>query len=281
MIHTNIPTNFSIRNLPSKLTVAATKLPASDHRTLNKKREWLENYTVEAPKTLSRNGVTSPVPAVLVFAQEEAGTAICTSPNGVILTCSHCVAETEDELDWGKTHWLLFASGMVVAAKTVFWDPSRDLAILIITRAPPSALGSPASFPFIRLSPEPPRLNARLMCFGHPGAEDLEASIPGVKTNYDTLVMSLGTFKGMAPGQDPQDNAEIGAFMHDCWTYWGHSGAPLLDRNTGALVALHSSWDDETAMRRGVPWEALDAFFQEIEKGEHGTTPEGWRWHCR
>src|SRR5687768_15117281 len=112
MIHTNIPTNFSIRNLPSKLTVAATKLPASDHRTLNKKREWLENYTVEAPKTLGRNGVTSPVPAVLVFAQEEAGTAICTYPNGVILTCTHCVAETEDELDWGKTHWLLFASGM-------------------------------------------------------------------------------------------------------------------------------------------------------------------------
>jgi V8-like Glu-specific endopeptidase len=52
--------------------------------------------------------------------------------------------------------------------------------------------------------------------------------------------------------------------MHGCWTYWGHSGAPLLDAN-GKLVGLHSSWDDTTAMRRGVPLEAIRAFLEECQ----------------
>lgn len=28
--------------------------------------------------------------------------------------------------------------------------------------------------------------------------------------------------------KDLHNNEEIGALKHDCWTYWGHSGAPLL-----------------------------------------------------
>jgi hypothetical protein len=50
--------------------------------------------------------------------------------------------------------------------------------------------------------------------------------------------------------------------MHDAWTYWGHSGAPLVSEKDGTLVGLHSSWDDQTAMRHGIPkvaiWEFLE-----------------------
>jgi hypothetical protein len=42
--------------------------------------------------------------------------------------------------------------------------------------------------------------------------------------------------------------AGIGRIRHDCWTYWGHSGAPLFDR-TGSIVALHNSWDDSNGCR--------------------------------
>jgi len=77
------------------------------------------------------------------------------------------------------------------------------------------------------------------------------------------LHISSGKYRGLSPGQDPQDNSEIGALMHDCWTYWGHSGAPLVERRTGGLVGLHSSWDEETGMRRGVAWEAVQAFLEE------------------
>ena len=43
--------------------------------------------------------------------------------------------------------------------------------------------------------------------------------------------------------------------MHDAWTYWGHSGAPLVSAEAGPdgwkLVGVHSSWDEGSGMRRG------------------------------
>jgi len=179
-----------------------------------------------------------------------------------------------------KIWLLLFASGQIVQAKIVQWDEERDLALLRIVGAqePPNisnpstvAPGHPRSSPLTAppghfafsctsISPSPPKSNARLLCIGHPGSEDLETSLLGVETGYDVLHISNGRFRGYAKGQDRQDNSEIGALMHDCWTYWGHSGAPLVGVESGGLVGLHSSWDDETGMRRGVGWEALRDF---------------------
>ncbi|EXF81228.1 AT hook domain-containing protein [Colletotrichum fioriniae PJ7] len=240
---------------------------------LLKKRQLLIETPLDVPDDIKRKGLASSVMATLVFAQEEAGTAVCISSNGILLTCSHCIVETIDDFDESKSHWLLFASGQVVEAKALAWDGKRDLALLKITSAqrPPLPSGpssSPPSerFPFITLSPAPPALKARLICVGHPGSEDFEADLPGTKTDYDVLHLSTGTFRGCAVGQDPQDNSEIGALMHSCWTYWGHSGAPLVDRKTGTLVGLHSSWDDETGMRRGVAWEAISGFLEENKR---------------
>ena len=63
--------------------------------------------------------------------------------------------------------------------------------------------------------------------------------------------------------KDVHDNSEIGALKHDCWTYWGHSGAPLITAESGEVIGLHSSWDDQTGMRRGISWEALNGFLRE------------------
>ncbi|KAH7000303.1 trypsin-like cysteine/serine peptidase domain-containing protein, partial [Ilyonectria destructans] len=263
------PSNFSA--LPWVL-----RNPPSLNDPLQRKRNWLQNYSVTLPEDLQRRNLdANPAAATLVFAQEEAGTAVCISPDGVILTCAHCVAETAAELDLSALHTLLFASGSVVSARTVAWDPVRDLALLIVAEAEDQR-----PFPFMRFASSAPKKGARLLCIGHPGSEDLEATVPGLQTGYDTLVLSTGTFRGIAAGQDPQNNRDIGALAHTCWTYWGHSGAGLVDRRTGALVGLHSSWDDETGMRRGVPWEAVEDFVGEFErKQEIGKgVPEGWRW---
>lgn len=79
--------------------------------------------------------------------------------------------------------------------------------------------------------------------------------------------VSGGRFRGYAEGQDRLDNGEIGALMHDCWTYWGHSGAPLVEWRKGGLVGVHSSWDSGTGMRRGVGVEALGGFVREFGEG--------------
>jgi hypothetical protein len=117
-------------------------------------------------------------------------------------------------------------------------------------------------FPFVSIAEAAPRLRAALVCIGHPGSEGLEDPTPGVKTGYDVLHVSAGLFRGYDPDQDRQDNSEIGALKHDCWTYWGHSGAPLVEQTTGHLIGLHSSWDETTGMRRGVPLETIQQFLQ-------------------
>jgi hypothetical protein len=119
------------------------------------------------------------------------------------------------------------------------------------------------SFPFVSIAEAAPRLRTALVCIGHPGSEDLEDPTPGVKTGYDVLHVSTGLFRGYDPDQDLQDNSEIGALKHDCWTYWGHSGAPLIEQTTGSLIGLHSSWDETSGMRRGVPLEAIQQFLQQ------------------
>jgi hypothetical protein len=86
--------------------------------------------------------------------------------------------------------------------------------------------------------------------------------MPGTKTNFDILHVSTGLFRGHAAGQDLQDNSEIGALKHDCWTYWGHSGCPIVETVAGTLVGLHSSWDEKTGMRRGIPLEAILEFLK-------------------
>lgn len=200
--------------------------------------------------------------ATLVFAQHEAGTAVCISPHGLMLTCSHCVGESSNALPPEEEKWLLFASGRVVRAKCVAWDEHRDLALLQITAAQQSPNNASTRFTFPSAIIGTSQ-GSQLLCIGHPGSEDLEASTSGIETNYDVLHISIGRFRGLAAGQDPQDNSEIGALMHDCWTYWGHSGAPLLSMKDGKLVGLHSSWDDSTGMRRGVALVAIRAFLDE------------------
>ena len=247
-----------IQTLPGKLTANILGISNSDLKILLRKRDWLRKYTASLPDNDER--LRSIVDASLVFGQEEAGTAVCISPKGLLLTCSHCIAESEQELNSNERHCLLFASGRVVRARCTAWDSRRDLALLQIVEAQ-----GPADqfFPSLAISTAEPKLREPLICVGHPGSDDLETSLPGIKTNYDTLHVSSGAFRGYAKDQNLQDNSEIGALKHDCWTYWGHSGAPLVSRKSLELVGLHSSWDDQSGMRHGVPLQAIREFLEE------------------
>ena len=275
----NPPNTTKVSSLGIALSRSTTDLTEKNSRLLELKQRKLRDPQGQIPAFIRtrnsvkcrRNPSSSPnadflgraAAATLVFAQEEAGTAICISPDGFLLTCSHCVAETYEEFQQKEDKWLLFASGSAVRARCVAWDSRRDLALLQIVAAQDylSETDEVASFPCASIAST--QEQEQLLYVGHPGSEDLEASRAGIATNYDVLHISTGGFRGLAEGQDPQYNSEIGASMHDCWTYWGHSGAPLISRNSGSLVGLHSSWDDETGVRRGVPLAAIKAFLNE------------------
>lgn len=205
--------------LPSTFTPKITGLPLSSTTLLNNKRSKL-HASITRPRRNLRTHLRDSIHATLVFAQEEAGTAVCISPSGLLLTCSHCVSDDEESApNPTAAHWLIFANGQVVKAVCVAWDGRRDLALLQITHAEPltsnpvysrtnsdGVPSSPSSFAHVTISPPGMilPLTTPLICIGHPGSEDLEASTPGQATGYDVLHISQGIYHGMVVGQDPQ-----------------------------------------------------------------------------
>ncbi|KAL2817598.1 trypsin-like cysteine/serine peptidase domain-containing protein, partial [Aspergillus granulosus] len=240
-------------------------LPGLDNeetRILRRKQQRLRISSQNIARLVSKYGahITNGLKATFIFAQHEAGTAVCINPTGWVITCAHCFGESEDEWQVHRIKWLLTYSGIAVQVECHVWDARRDLALGRIVCV--EGVTVPNALAFVSLPPlehSVSYMRTPIVCIGQPGADDLESAQPR-KTDYDLVEISEGTLRGVIPGADPQDNSELGTLKHDAWTYWGHSGAPLLCRETGALLGLHSSWDENTAMRHGVPLVAIRDF---------------------
>jgi Trypsin-like peptidase domain len=246
-----------------------TELPLlkkSELLLLRRKQVQLSSTTSQTLASLPDPSHLNALLSTLIFAQHEAGTAVCIHPSGWLLTCAHCFGDDEEEYQSSpKKRWLLYFTGLAVLVECRAWDPRRDLALLkiIAFESPTPVLPDTVPvFCYLKPSEVVPKYRLPLTCIGQPGRDDLEAE-GNKKTKYNLIEISEGRMKGMVKGQDPQDNGEIGSLMHDCWTYWGHSGAPLVSADEGRLVGLHSSWDDKTAMRHGVPGIAIRNFLRE------------------
>ena len=187
---------------------------------------------------------------------------------------------------------LILMNGDICVGETIKLDYLKDLALLQIKYIYNEILtiwellptnynfnyincmhehrGSEASIPMLIK-------NIDIVCIGQPGQDDLEIkSNKIIKTNYSYVHISTGKYIGLynednddnddsdsdsvvsVIGYNIHDNTDIGQLMHDCWTYWGHSGAPLLYK--GELMGLHSSWDDETCTRHGVHLNSILCF---------------------
>jgi hypothetical protein len=265
------------QDAPQSLTSAIKLIPpakqnipgldAEETRILRKKQQRLRASAQSINRLASKYGdhIVNALQATYIFAQHEAGTAVCVDAAGWILTCAHCFGESEEEWMAYRRKWLLTYSGVAMQVECIVWDGRRDLALGRIVCV--EGVDVPDIFAFMSLPPsrlESPELYMRtpILCIGQPGADDLESERPR-KTDYALVEISEGKLRGLIPNADPQDNSEIGTLKHDAWTYWGHSGAPLLCRETGSLLGLHSSWDDETAVRHGIPLVAIQEFLME------------------
>ncbi|TVY51636.1 hypothetical protein LCER1_G007285 [Lachnellula cervina] len=254
-------------------------LTPSELKLLRKKQSQLRLTSTSPSTPLTRTALN----ATLIFAQHEAGTAVLIHASGWALTCAHCFGDTAAEYNAGpKRRWMLFYTGDAVLVECRAWDPFRDLALLRIVGVEADVLvragrdlgagvggggqkmPTPTpTFHAVKLHTGTLRPATRILCIGQPGRDDLEsANADGTrkKTPYALVEVSQGAYRGMVPGVDAQDNREMGTLMHDAWTYWGHSGAPLVREVDGALVGLHSSWDEGTGMRHGVPAVAVGEF---------------------
>ena len=246
-------------------------LDSSDLTLLRKKQRQLASTTSLTLSYCSNDPCQQgALNSTLIFVQQDAGTAVCIDPAGWLLTCSHCISDTEGEWEAHKRKWLLYHDGTAVQAECCVWDLVRDLALLKVVTVE-SAEGKPGDVPrfsYVALAADTPSTWTPIFCIGQPGADDLESEVKR-KTKYDLVEISEGKYCGMVKGADPQNNADIGSLKHNAWTYWGHSGAPLLRSDDGGLIGLHSSWDENTGMRHGIALVAIKEFLDEYMTTSH------------
>ena len=167
------------------------------------------------------------------------GSGVNVSPYGCVLTAAH-VAEGR-----GRRFTVIFPDGERFSATCIAIDAKLDLALC--------QLSTDRQLPFAQLALRPPKSGSAVVCIGQPG----ETTPDGEPTKYEPFHVSTGQICGFL--EDPLGPQALGRTKHDAWTYWGHSGSPLFDEQ-GEIVALHNSWDPETAMRHAVTQQAIAAF---------------------
>jgi len=167
------------------------------------------------------------------------GSGVNLRPEGLILTNAHVAKSI------GARYVVLFPDGRRFAGATVAIDATLDLALVALEEAD--------ALPVAPVARRAPRVGDAVTVIGQPGTQTPE----GEPTGYDRFHVSVGRIRGFL--DDRLGDQALGRTKHDAWTYWGHSGSPLFNRE-GAIVALHNSWDSTTAMRHAVTWEAVVHF---------------------
>jgi S1-C subfamily serine protease len=164
------------------------------------------------------------------------------APQGLVLTAAHVARPSHPILE------VTFPDGRSFTGEWRAIDSRHDLALY--------RLDDGQDLPFATLADAPPEVGSVVICIGQPGSTTPQ----GEPTDYEPFDVSTGEIRGIL-GDPSGDQRPLGRTMHDAWTYWGHSGAPLFSSN-GHIVAMHNSWDPRNAMRHAVSYEAIQHFLQ-------------------
>jgi hypothetical protein len=208
--------------------------------------------------------------------QHEAGSGVLVSADAV-LTCAHCVCADDDPDDEasdaaggdvcrvGRMKLLLLGCGAIAVGECIACDNAADLALLrIVAHAGGDGAGEAAPRHAGLRCGAASNDRARVVCIGNPSEFNLESSTKGARIRFAPPIFhsSEGALIGRTRPEVLERNACVGPWEHTAWTYWGHSGAPLVNRE-GLIVGLHNSWDDSTGSRHCVGPDALAVFLAE------------------
>ena len=212
-------------------------------------KKHYESLIHECPKSIFLTAQTV-LEACVHLVQDDFGSGFCINPKGLILTCFHCISSENENFDPKAIFLLIFPNGELAEARVIEGDKELDLALLEIIK--PTRI-----YPFLEISRNVlPKKGEKVFCIGHPCYDDLETKKKNKKKNYPPFFFSEGKIEGYKSKNEDKD---LGNLIHSCWTYWGHSGAPIMDYD-GVVVGVHNSWDEKNGNRHAVSIGELNKF---------------------
>ena len=206
---------------------------------------------------------------------------------GIIVTCAHCVAHDDDiddddidddDIDddnkdgdnesdiekIGRIVELINARGQCFGSICIAACSNIDLALLKINSKDSSNNPMHQSIDIAPQGFDVDGLN--IFALGNPCDIDLE-SRKYRKNGYFPFHVSQGKLIKKI-SKDAAKRYRLGRLVHNAWTYWGHSGCPLIAvrKETHStdhaifIVGLHNSWDDRNGNRHGVRLDDIRSF---------------------
>merc|ERR1711976_194593 len=133
--------------------------------------------------------------------------------------------------------------------------------------------------------------NDNVFALGNPCDFDLESVTKRSRNGFDPFHVSWGRLVTTISANTAKRKG-VGTLIHSCWTYWGHSGCPLVhviiqgerddgddedddDNNNNSttctendndmkavIVGIHNSWDDSNCNRHGIPLNIIRDFIR-------------------
>ena len=193
--------------------------------------------------------------------QDERGSGVNIADDGLSLTCAHCLMEDQDSDDdtalIGVKKIVVFADGRMFEAVCTVASIKQDLAIMKIHGV--------NGLPTADISTGTCTVDTEIVCVGNPSEYDLESNDPDATVSFYPPVFhcSSGKVEGYCGGDlTIMTKSGLGKLKHGCWTYWGHSGAPIFNVNDSTVVGIHNSWDDTNGQRHGIPLRSIQHFLK-------------------
>ncbi|MCE9573874.1 MAG: serine protease, partial [Deltaproteobacteria bacterium] len=140
------------------------------------------------------------------------GSGVNLAASGLVLTAGHVVDRV------GATLTVRFPDGSSYAGTAIAFDDVLDLGLVRLDRA--------HDLPVASLAAAAPSVGDDVCVIGQPGTRTPD----GDATGYQPWTVTIGHIRGFRAG-DRVGEQHLGRAKHDAWTYWGHSGSPLFDRD--------------------------------------------------